>query len=87
LHMADIYHFRTAGGFETDIVLEDSCGKIVGIEVKSGATVTQQDFKGLRVLEELAGKNFVRGIVLYAGEQVVPFGKNMHALPIEHLWA
>jgi len=47
-----------------DVVLEDRTGKIVGIEVKAGASVAAQDFKGLRALAEITGKRFHRGIVL-----------------------
>ena len=81
-----IYHFRTGTGQEVDIVLEDASGRVVGIEVKASATVRSQDFKGLRYLADLLGDRFLRGIVLYTGDQHVPFGANLHALPISSLW-
>jgi hypothetical protein len=56
---------------------------LVGIEVKSAATVTSADFKGLRALAQAAGSHFHRGIVLYSGTDVVPFGPRLHAVPIE----
>jgi len=59
---------------------------LVGIEVKSSATVGPNDFKGLKVLSATLGEQFHRGIVLYTGQTVVPFGKNLHALPVSALW-
>ncbi len=82
-----IFHYRTSqGSFEVDIVLEDAEGRIVGIEVKSSETIHTGDFKGLKNLQETAGKKFVRGIVLYPGPRL-PFGKDLYALPISSLWA
>jgi len=34
----------------------------------------------------LLGERFLRGIVLYTGDQPVPFGSNLHALPVSALW-
>jgi predicted AAA+ superfamily ATPase len=68
-------------------VLEDASGHLLGIEVKATATVEKRDLRGLETLAEAAGSRFVRGIVLYTGDAVVPFGKELRALPISHLWA
>ena len=81
-----LHHFRTHEGGEVDLVLERRGGALVGVEVKSAATVTAADFKGLRALAELAGRRFRRGIVLYTGTEVVPFGAGLFALPVEALW-
>ncbi|MDD4355790.1 MAG: ATP-binding protein [Smithellaceae bacterium] len=78
-------HFRDKDKVEVDIVLE-CAGRLAGIEVKAAATVTGDDFKGLRKLQDAAQKNFVAGVVLYDGDAVVPFGKNLHAVPISNLW-
>lgn len=81
-----MYHFRTTNDDEVDLILELPDGEIVGIEVKSGMSLQQDSFKGLRVLENSVGKKFKRGIVLYAGESAVAFGHNMFAVPIQSLW-
>lgn len=81
-----ILHFRTQAGQEVDIVLEDRSGRLVGIEVKASATVGSGDFKGLRALSEIAGRRFHRGVVLYDGSHVLPFGPNLYAMPISALW-
>ena len=81
-----MYHFRSHAGDEVDIVLEQRSGVLAGIEVKSAATVTEADFKGLRALSEATGRKFHRGVVLYTGREVVPFGPRLFAVPIESLW-
>ncbi len=83
---AQIFHFRTLAGAEVDILLEDEAGRVVGIEVKASATPASADFKGLKALSECAGEKFVRGIVLYTGNEVIPFGKNLTAVPLPVLW-
>jgi len=83
----ELFHFRTQVGREVDIVLEDRSGRIVGIEVKASATLGTDDLKGLKALAELAGKRFHRGVVLYAGQDAIPFGSRIHALPVSALWA
>lgn len=82
-----MFHFRTQTGQEVDIVLEDPAGRLIGIEVKASTTVSVQDFKGLKALAETTGSNFVRGIVLYTGDESIPFGANLHALPVNALWS
>jgi len=83
----EAFHFRTHAGREVDIVLEDHSGRVVGIEVKASATLGANDVKGLRALAALAGKRFHRGIVLYAGRDVIPFAARIHAVPLNALWA
>ena len=82
-----LFHFRTTSGQEVDLVLEDRSGDIVGIKVRAGAKVEGKDFSGLHLLAELAGKRFRHGFVLYTGDSVVPFGNNLHALPMRYLWS
>jgi len=80
------FHFRTLAGTEVDLVLEDQAGQVVGLEVKASATPSSADFRGLRALAECAGEKFVRGIVLYTGQEVVPFAKNLTAVPLPAIW-
>lgn len=82
-----LHHFRTHGGAEVDIVLEDAAGRIVGVEVTGSATVGGEKLRGLRELATLAGRRFIRGVVLYTGRDVVPLGEHFTALPIEALWS
>ena len=82
----EFFFWRTASGQEVDLLLEDQKGHLVGIEIKAGATLTAKDVRGLQTLSTLAGKRWVRGIVLYTGNDIIPFGKNLHAVPITRLW-
>lgn len=79
-------HFRDKDKNEVDIVLENRRGEVVGIEVKSSATVSANDFSGMRKLAEACGKKFIQGMVLYDHDQVVPFSDNMFATPLSALW-
>ena len=82
-----LHHYRTAKGAEVDLVIEDRRGAIAGVEVKAGARVGARDFRGLRELAGAHGDRFIRGIVLYRGDAVVPFGERLAAWPIQALWA
>lgn len=82
-----MFHYRTQAGHEVDLLLEDAAGRIVGLEIKSAKSVGWQDFRGLQSLQETAGNGFLKGIVLYGGDKVVAFGKNLYALPIALLWS
>jgi uncharacterized protein len=82
------YHFSIHSGAEVDLVLEDRKKQLYGIEIKSTASVGQNDFKGLKRLSEIAGKKFQRGIVLYGGEHMVGgFGENLQAVPLSAVWS
>ncbi len=84
---ARLLHFRTSDNKEVDFVLERPDGSLAAIEVKTADTVGVGDFKGLKVLAEATPNDFVCGIVLYAGKEVVPFGENLLAVPHGALWA
>lgn len=81
-----LYHYRTEGGREVDIVLEDARGRIVGIEVKAGMAVGSGDIAGLKDLKESAGDKWIRGILLHPGLGITPFAKDIHAVPMSALW-
>jgi uncharacterized protein len=82
----EFYHFRNRDDHEVDIVLENG-PSIAGVEVKTSATVRNEDFRGLRKLQEIAGEHFVCGVVIYDGETTLSFGSHLFAVPISVLWA
>jgi predicted AAA+ superfamily ATPase len=82
-----LLHYRTAAGSEVDVVLERAGGSVVAIEVKASATVGTQDFTALQALRDQLGKRFQAGVVLYLGDQVVPFGDQLWLVPLPALWA
>jgi hypothetical protein len=66
--------------------LERRDGSIVCIEVKSGQKVDASSFKTMKLLADEMKKKFLRGIVLYDGDEVIPFEKNLFAVPMKALW-
>jgi predicted AAA+ superfamily ATPase len=86
---ASLYHFRSPDGPEVDVVAEAPDGRVVGLEVKASSTVRQADFKHLALLRDRLdriGQPFVAGGVIYLGNQALPFGDRLSALPLCHLW-
>jgi predicted AAA+ superfamily ATPase len=81
-----LYHYRTKDRVEVDAVLETPDGRVVAIEVKAGATIRSEDLTGLRHLADRLGPRFVAGYVLYTGQQTLPFGDRLRAVPIDALW-
>jgi predicted AAA+ superfamily ATPase len=83
-----VFHLRTrGGGQEVDAVLERRGGEVVGVEVKASATPASRDFRGLEELRDARGDAFVAGVVIHPGEQTLPFGDRLWALPVSALWA
>jgi predicted AAA+ superfamily ATPase len=80
------YHYRTHTGDEVDIVLEGPGGRCAAIEVKATATPRMADYEGLDRLAKALGDRFARGVMLYLGTRVLPFGERLHALPLQALW-
>ncbi len=83
---ARLHHYRTKDKVEVDAVLETPDGRIIGVEVKAGATVRTEDLAGLRHLARRVGDRFVAGFVLYTGGQSLSFGERLRALPVDALW-
>lgn len=80
------FHYRTKDQTEVDAVLETRDGRVIGIEVKAGATVRNEDVSGLRHLANHLGDRFVAGYILYTGQQTLPFGDKLRAIPLDALW-
>lgn len=82
-------HFSMHKGAEVDLVLEDHRKNLYGIEIKSTASLKQEDFRGLKKLAEVAGDKFRKGIVLYTGDQFLAGfgGENLYAVPVTAVWA
>ena len=83
---AGLYHYRTSTGREIDFLLEGPEGKIVALEIKATQKVSAKDFSHIKALQKDFNKNFHCGLVLYQGKTVLPFGRNLFALPLDALW-
>ena len=86
-HPVSLYHYRAQNGEEVDVVLEDRAGRVAGVEVKLAASVTRHDTKGLASLRDALGDHFVRGVVVYTGQEVIPMGDRIFAVPVGMLFA
>lgn len=82
-----LMHYRTSKGVEIDFVLEAADGRVAAIEVKASGTVGAADFRRFDRLRKTLGSRFVRGVVFYTGEHVLPFGDRLQAWPVSTLWA
>ncbi|HRD60556.1 MAG TPA: ATP-binding protein [Nocardioides sp.] len=84
---AQLFHFRDRNGIEVDLVLEDGRRNVAGIEIKAARTVARSEFRGLEALRDKLGDRFRLGVLLYTGNQPLPFGDRLWALPLESLWS
>lgn len=85
-HSVQLYHLRRANGQEVDFVLETASGHLVGVEVKASASIDARAFDGLKRLQQVVGDRWLAGVVLYTGDQTVPFGERLWAQPVSALW-
>jgi predicted AAA+ superfamily ATPase len=85
-HQAELYHYRTQSGEEVDLVLEDRAGRVAAVEVKFSETLTPREAKGLVHLREALRDNFIQGVVLYPGPEVLPLSEKIIACPLQALW-
>jgi predicted AAA+ superfamily ATPase len=81
-HPAALYHYRSQSGEEVDVVLEDRAGRVAAVEVKLAAGVASHDGKGLAALRDALGERFVRGAIVYTGQEVLPVGDRIFAVPV-----
>ncbi len=81
-----LLYYRDADKFEVDVVIENTAGQLIGVEVKASATIKERDLRGLKKLANLAGNQFKIGVLLYDGDESMPLGNNIWATPLSTLW-
>ena len=81
-----LWHFRDRGGAEVDLIIEYPDGRIVGIEVKSGATPSHADSHGLRLLRDRLGERFHHGYLASTAPEAHPISDRISAIPVTALW-
>ncbi len=83
-----LYHWRSSEQREIDILI-DGGNHLVNVEVKSSASVSNDDFKHLKWFsKEGPGRTKAcRGIVFYLGQEKLSFGGGNYALPVSALWS
>ncbi len=80
------YHYQRERQ-DIDFVLETRAGDLAVVEVKAKASLRSSDWKWLAALRDARGDRFKSGIVIYAGEQTIPLGDRLWAVPYAGLWA
>ena len=73
-------------GQEIDFLLEGPQSKIVAVEVKASNTTSARDFPHMETFKKDLGDSFQRGFVIYQGKDILPFGEDLFAVPLEALW-
>jgi len=81
-----LMYYRDADKVEVDVVIENAANQLVGVEIKAAATVRESDLRGLRKLAGLAGDSFKMGVLLYDGDETMPLGDGIWAVPLSTLW-
>lgn len=82
-----LYQYRDSKKREIDFIIETENNEIIAIEVKSGSRVMSDDFKHIKWFRDNLVKNKkFTGIVLYTGQNTLPFGKDLLCIPMALLW-
>lgn len=80
-------HYRDRNDREIDFLVDDSKGRILGIEVKASSAVSHNDAKHLIWFKDnIAPQRAFTGMILYAGEHTLSMGNDIYAVPIAALW-
>lgn len=75
-----MYHWRTSGGAEVDLILERT-GKLYPIEIKCKTHLSRADLSGLKAFRETYSKQEVMpSLIFYAGSE--PYKLDEHTLAI-----
>jgi predicted AAA+ superfamily ATPase len=83
---ARLYHYRQKDD-EVDVVLEDRSGALACVEVKAAATLRERDWRQLAKIRDARNGRFAAGFLIYAGEQTLPLGDRLWAVPVSGLWS
>ena len=83
---ASLSHLRSEDGAEVDALLTAADGRLVGFEVRAGATVRREDFRSMRPLKDKVIDRFRAGLVLCTGLETGSFGDTLWCAPISSHW-
>jgi predicted AAA+ superfamily ATPase len=79
----NLYFWRDSMGNELDILIEVG-NSLIPIEIKSGQTITNEYFKGLKYWQKISGEN-TQGYVVYAGQNIEKRSNNVTVLPFNEI--
>jgi predicted AAA+ superfamily ATPase len=82
-----LYQYRDHDKREIDFLIERDDQHRLAIEIKSGISIKRTDFKHIEWFRDNLSKGTsVIGVILYAGDDILPFGKNLWAVPFDCMW-
>lgn len=81
-----LFHWRDRKRDEVDLVIEHN-GGFVAVEVKRAREVPRHGRSGIDAFRTRYQDRFRRGIIMYAGRNVLPLGDDVWAVPISALWS
>lgn len=83
LPTAKLYYWRTSGGAEVDLVVENN-GYLFPIEVKWSEKISFRDTMGIQSFMRDFKNNSPYGIILYRGKNVVRIKENIFLVPFDY---
>jgi Predicted ATPase (AAA+ superfamily) len=76
-----MYHWRTSGGAEVDLILERA-GKLYPIEIKCKSHLSRSDLSGLKAFRETyPQQEIMPGLIIYVGSESYKLDEHTLALP------
>ncbi|MGQ0467881.1 MAG: ATP-binding protein [Sporichthyaceae bacterium] len=83
----EVGHYRDRDRREIDVVVTDRrSGAIAAVEVKMTATPNVRHARNMAWLRDGLGPRFTVGLVVHAGDAVLPLGDRLWAVPWSCLW-
>jgi predicted AAA+ superfamily ATPase len=82
----ELYHYRDKDKREIDLLVKTP-ELVIGLEIKSSATIRPEDGKHLLWFGEniVPRKNFL-ALLLYTGDQTLAISPRFYAIPMAALW-
>lgn len=78
------YYYRDHSKIEVDLILEINNHDLIAIEIKAKRKLSSSDKQGIEKFK--SHPKFKRGLILYLGDEVLPFGEGIDAVPISCLF-
>ena len=72
--------YRTRSGMEVDFCIE-TAGGLIGLEVKNRQTINRSDYSSLKRLKEASQENWLCGLLVYRGNQIIRLDEKLWAVP------
>ncbi len=82
---ASLWFYRTRSGHEIDLLVTVPNG-VIGIEIKNRERVERRDGAGLLRLAQVLGEEWVGGLVVHRGEDLLPLDSQLWAVPVHRLF-